>query len=161
MQHSYVPNLIQLEARYTDLLLREVYMEPQHYDRNKIVALLKEIKLAYPQRVPVIIRAAFERVVENSSMDQGTWLIDQFLVYGAIVDSVKHLRAALQDLEPYEVEPSCMAQVVEVVQRLLQVGANPGHYLASSDYLVVSDRPLLMKALVRAMGNIHDLAEIA
>ena len=54
-----------------------------------------------------------------------------------------------------------MPQVVEVVQRLLQAGANPGHYLASSDYLVVSDRPLLMQALMRAMGNIHDMAEIA
>lgn len=158
---SYVPNMIQLEARYSDLLIREVYMEPQHYDRAKIMEMLKEITVAYPERKPAITKAAFERVVENSSMDKGTWLIDEFINCGAKVDSVKHLRAALQDLEPYEVEPSCMPQVVEVVQRLLQAGANPGHYLASSDYLVVSDRPLLMQALMRAMANIHDMAEIA
>ena len=156
MQHCFIPNLIQLESRYSDLLLREVYTEPKHYDRVKILGLLKEIKHAYPQRVPIIIKAAFERVVENSSMDKGTWLIEQFLAHGAEVASPKLLHKAVQDLDPDSDEPPHMPQVVAVVQRLLLAGANPSETLTGRQ---VFENPLPVQAIVRAMANIHDLAE--
>ncbi|MGH8464285.1 MAG: hypothetical protein ACRER5_09070 [Pseudomonas sp.] len=107
---------------YISIALRdEVYMRPDHYDRAWILAMLDQVVRNFPDHAPQILHEAFERVVENSSMDTGTWVIEQFLEHGASVHSAGIFLKAVQSLE---INQAARPQVDIVLRRLLQAGAN-------------------------------------
>lgn len=115
-----------------DLIARElsralngvVYMEPTRYDRSKILAMLDQVVSEYPDDAPAVLHAAFSRVVEESSTDTDTWVIDQFLAHGASANWVWCLFKAVQPLEINN-NPIIRRQVVSVLRRLIQAGADP------------------------------------
>jgi hypothetical protein len=140
-------------------LLALVYMDPRRYDRSAIRSMLGDIQRDHPEHAQAIMQPAFERVVENSGEDNGTGMIDLFLIFGGTVNCPGLFQKATQILEPAVHSPA-IPQVHAVLFRLIQAGADPqvswpelGGRTAIDELADLSN-PACLRAVERVLGEV-------
>lgn len=106
-------------------LLVEVYKDPEHYNRGKIGHLIQDVWVARPEQCPSILQRAFERVVENTSMDTSYKMLKEFLAFDASTDWPLCILKATQDLEAATMPAPYFPQAVRVLHHLIEFGADP------------------------------------
>lgn len=112
----------------SQVLHREVYQQPERYNRGLISSTLDLIEQLYPNQKQELMQDAFRRVLEEAADDEGTWVVNRFLQAGASVDWPQCLIRTIWQAGytgDAQLWRSKRHQVVVVVRCLIEGGADP------------------------------------
>ena len=106
----------------SEVLHLSVYKCPSQYDRDFIAAALDLIEILYPAKKHELLQQCFYRVLHEAAADRDAWILERFLAAGVSVDCPETLTLTARHAYPFEAR---MAQVVAVMRRLIEAGADP------------------------------------
>ena len=105
------------------VLHRAVHRRPENVERDSFSSTLNLIEQLYPDQKEALIHEAFFRVLEEAAHGKDTWAVEQFIAAGASTDWAWCLINTIWHAQ-YEFEKK-RPQVVAVMRRLLEAGADP------------------------------------
>lgn len=107
----------------SEVLHRAVYKSPVSYDRDFFASTLDLIERLYPDQKQALLHEAFFHVLQEAAGGKDTRAVEQFIAAGASTDWAWCLIKTIWHAQ-YEFEKK-RPQVVAVMRRLLEAGADP------------------------------------